>query len=77
MTKVFLLWHCRPLAGAVDDNDTDNKLIGVYSSAAQADAARSRKLKLEGFRDFPDCFLIDEYEVDKEKWSEGFIWQEN
>jgi hypothetical protein len=73
MRTVFLLWHSRPLDGGIDENDTDDKLIGVYSSAAEAEAARQRKLQFEGFRDYPDFFIVDEYEVDKDRWSEGFI----
>jgi len=73
MGKVFLLWHSRPLDGGIDEYDTDDKLVGVYSSVAEADAAKQRKLQFEGFRDYPDCFHIAEYEIDKDAWSEGFI----
>jgi len=73
MCKVFLLWHRRPTEGSLDENDTDDKLIGVYGSAAGANEARIRQLRFEGFRDYPDCFHVDEYEVDKDAWSEGFI----
>jgi len=73
MDKVFLLWHSRPIEGGIDELDTDDKLVGVYSSAAEAEAAKQRKLQFGGFRDYPDCFLVDEYEIDKDAWSEGFI----
>ncbi|MGJ4927830.1 DUF7336 domain-containing protein [Bradyrhizobium sp. HKCCYLS2038] len=73
MRTVFLLWHSRPLEDGDDENYTDDKLIGVYSSATAADAARERKLQFEGFREYPDCFIVDEYEVDKDRWDEGFI----
>jgi carbon-monoxide dehydrogenase large subunit len=73
MDKVFLLWHCRPIEGGVDEHDTDDKLVGVYSSAAEAEAAKQRKLQFVGFRDYPDCFFVSEYIVDKDAWSEGFI----
>jgi hypothetical protein len=72
MRTVFLLWHSRPVKGGLDENDTDDKLVGAYSSTVEADAARERKLQFEGFRDYPDCFLVSEYEVDKDAWSEGF-----
>jgi hypothetical protein len=45
MRTVFLLWHSRPIEGGIDENDTDDKLIGVYSNAAEADAAKTRKLQ--------------------------------
>jgi len=72
MQTVFLLWHSRPIQGGPDKSDTDDKLVGAYSSAAEAEGARNRKLLFDGFRDYPDCFRVDEYEVDKDAWSEGF-----
>lgn len=69
---VFLLWHSR----AGRDDRTDDKLVGVYSTRAEAEAAIARKLSFEGFRDFPDGFLIDPYELDRDAWSEGFISDE-
>ncbi|WP_315755285.1 MULTISPECIES: hypothetical protein [unclassified Bradyrhizobium] len=73
MRRVFLLWHMRPTTDSLDERDTDDKLIGIYSSAAEANEAKKHKLQFEGFRDYPDCFHIDEYEVEKDAWSEGFI----
>jgi hypothetical protein len=73
MGTVFLLWHRRPIEDGLDENDTDDKLVGVYSSAAEAEAAKMRKLQFEGFRDYPDCFQASKMEVDKDAWSEGFV----
>ena len=69
MSTVFLLWHSREIG----NGHTDDKLIGVYSSEAEAEAAKARKLRYEGFRDFPRDFCIDRYELDRDQWSEGFI----
>jgi hypothetical protein len=69
MNVVFLLWHSH----AIGDGETDDKLIGVYSSEAEAEAAKARKLQYEGFRDEPDGFLIDKYELNRDYWSEGYI----
>ena len=66
---VYLLWHSRELG----EGETDDKLIGVYESAEAAEAARVRKLGFEGFRDWPEGFLIDRYEVNRDAWSEGFV----
>jgi hypothetical protein len=52
MNVVLLLWHSH----AIEDCATDDKLIGVYSSEAEAEAAKARKLQYEGFRDEPDGF---------------------
>ena len=38
-----------------------------------AEAARIRTSGLEGFRDAPDGFLIDRYELDRDHWQEGYI----
>jgi hypothetical protein len=66
---VYLLQHSYPL-----DNDADEvKLIGVYSTAELAEKAAGRYKTLPGFRDHPDGFSIDRYEVDKDHWTEGFI----
>lgn len=68
MTSVFLLWH---------SHDDDDKLIGVYARRADAEAAIVRVKDKPGFRDTPDGFLIDEYAVGQDNWSEGYIsWEE-
>ncbi|MEG3148118.1 hypothetical protein U1839_26005 [Sphingomonas sp. RT2P30] len=66
---VYLLWHSRELG----EGETDDKLIGIYDSGEAAEAARVRKLDFEGFRDWPESFLIDRYEVNRDAWSEGFV----
>lgn len=67
--KVYVLHH----TNVVNDDEEDVKLVGVYSSMAEADKAIQRKLKFPGFSETPDGFHIDEYEVDRDAWSEGFI----
>ena len=69
---VFVLWHSRE----VHEGETDDKLVGVYSTRAEAEAAIARKLSFEGFRDFPEGFLIDPYELNRDAWSEGFVYSE-
>jgi homoserine kinase type II len=68
-STVFLLWH----AHDIGDSATDNKLIGVYSSNQEAEAAKQRKLQYPGFRDAPEGFQINAYEVDRDQWSEGYV----
>ena len=68
--RVFLLWHSHDCG----NGHNDNKLIGVYSSEAQADAAKTRKLSYEGFREALDGFLTEGYEVDRDQWSEGYFF---
>lgn len=69
MGAVFLLGHSNDLG----NGETDDKLIGVYSSEAEAEAAKVRKLQYEGFRDAPDGFFISRYELNRDTWSEGYI----
>jgi hypothetical protein len=66
---VFLLWHVNELPGG----EEASKLIGVYSSQQAAEAARERTVQLPGFRDSPDGFAVDSYEVDRDQWREGFV----
>lgn len=64
MPFVFLLNH---------EHGDDIKFIGIYETQEKADAARNRAKNLLGFRDFPEGFSIDRYELDKDHWTEGFV----
>ena len=66
--KVYLLQHSRDI-----ENEEDVKMIGVYSSFEKAQEGQDRAAKLEGFRDFQDGFSIDEYSVDEDCWTDGFV----
>jgi hypothetical protein len=86
---VFLLWHVRHApfidarptrhrdeGGALiwDEEDGDDlKMLGVYSSEQKAQDRIVRARKLPGFRNEPDCFIVDAYTLDKDHWTEGFI----
>ena len=64
---VFVLQHSYG-----DESHEDTKLVGVYSSHEEAESAIKRRLEYPGFQDHPDGFSIDEYELNKDAWSEGF-----
>ena len=68
MLSVFILWHVHEHPDAADDE----KLIGVYSSRADAEGARSRVSDKTGFAEHPEGFLIEEYVLGKDHWTEGF-----
>ncbi len=68
MTRVYVLQHVH----STDDGAEDFKLIGVYSSRENAQAAITRLRQAPGFSDAPDGFHIDEYQVDKDQWVEGY-----
>jgi len=67
-TTVFILWHSRP----VDGDDTEDKLLGVYSSRERAVERAERAKHTAGFRDYPEDFVISEYQLDTDHWTEGF-----
>ena len=75
MSHVFLLWHMRPLDDTETDEvgETDDKLCGVFSSRREACDVRRQSVTLDGDRDTPEDFLIDEYEVDRVQWEQGFV----
>jgi len=55
------------------DENEDLKVIGVFSSEHAAGMAIARAKLREGFRDEPDCFIVSEYKVDEDKWTDGFV----
>jgi hypothetical protein len=88
MTDVFLLWHishaCRDEAPPSHLDEYGNPLcdeqagdsptvLGVYSSAAAAQARIESARTLPGFKDEPDCFQVSRYTLDKDEWTEGFV----
>ena len=75
--KVYLLEHSYDYG---DDNEfSETKTLGIYSSQEKAEEAIKFYSKLVGFCNHPlECFYIDEFELDKNsEWTEGFIsWEE-
>jgi len=69
MNVVHLLSHIR----GNDEYGDDAKLIGAYSSSDSASAAIDRLKERPGFADWPAGFTIDNYEIDKDHWVEGFL----
>ncbi|MEU3556705.1 DUF7336 domain-containing protein [Streptomyces fragilis] len=85
---VSLLWHIghRNEAGAdratlhtdgdsvfISERDGDDaKLLGVYSSHAKAEERMREASLLPGFADEPECFVIDDYVLDEDEWTDGF-----
>lgn len=37
-----------------------------------AEKAIERLVRQPGFRDFPDCFSMDQYIIDQDHWEDGF-----
>jgi hypothetical protein len=86
--RVFLLWHVHHVATdasgetrhfgddgefwADEEAGDDVKLLGAYSSWDKATARIDRAKELDGFRDEPECFYVDEHPLDADRWADGF-----
>lgn len=64
MQLVYLLLHRRPKY----DNLKDEKLIGIYSTKEKAEKVMKSYIELPGFRDYPNDFFLEEYELDSTAW---------
>jgi hypothetical protein len=74
VAEVFLLWHVHELP-----TGEEVKMIGVYATTADAEAARQRVCGEPGFRDAPEGFEVSRYEVGRNHWTEGYVtmmWRE-
>lgn len=80
MKSAFLLEHLHVIA----EGNESAKTIGLYASKEDALAAIARLSKQPGFSDHPALidpletdyvsgFYIDEYEIGKDHWAEGFF----
>ncbi len=82
MNSVFVVQHSRLTAHGEDNV----KFIGVYRTRDSAIAAVRRLSVAPGFLELPDLvdpldsdadddqgFFIDEYELDRDHWPEGFV----
>ena len=66
---VYLLWHTHEL----EDGESDEKLLGVYSTEERAMRRIASAVEMPGFRESPDGFQVARYEVDHDQWAEGFV----
>jgi hypothetical protein len=69
MKSVFLLQHSYERT----DGYEETKIIGIFSTKEKVKECIKKFEGLDGFKDYPDCFFVDEYEIDKENWTEGFV----
>lgn len=66
-STVFVLHHEYERFGR-----DESKLIGIYATRADAEAAIGRLRSEPGFRAWPDGFTIGEFELGRDHWTEGF-----
>ncbi|MDX2244202.1 MAG: hypothetical protein NW224_26315 [Leptolyngbyaceae cyanobacterium bins.302] len=64
LMEVFLLWHVH----VFNDGEADEKLIGVYSTREEAEAAIDRVKHQPGFVNVPEGFGISLYTLDEAHW---------
>ena len=72
--KVYLLQHSYEKEICEDLKADETKVIGIYSSYENAEMVKERFKVKKGFNRFSeDCFYIDEYELDQDNWTDGFV----
>jgi hypothetical protein len=69
LQHVYLLWHTHEL----EDGESDEKLLGVYSTEEKATRRIASARELPGFREGPVGFAVARYVVDGDQWAEGFV----
>ena len=69
MDSVWVVQHVHELS----EDREDIKMIGVYSSEAAAREAVKRLSTQPGFCDCPEGFSVDEYPLDEDNWTEGYV----
>lgn len=69
---VFVLEHARYKDDDRNSDVEDFKLIGVFATEQQAQAAMAQLKNQPGFRDYPNGFHIDAYPLGQINWSQGF-----
>ena len=56
----------------VNIKNNDEKFIGTYYSHEEALDTVEKYKKVKGFRDSPESFYVDKYELNKLYWKRGF-----
>jgi len=69
METVYLVQHTKN----IEEEEEDVKIIGIYESEPLAKEGVPRLKKLPGFCDYPEGFYIDEYNLNQDNWTNGFI----
>lgn len=71
MNEVYILWHVHEFeeSGLPDDE----KLIGVYRTQKDAEAAQRSVADQPGFRDLPNGFQIHRHTIGNTGWTEGYV----
>ena len=65
---VYLLEHAYEKENGADEIKT----LGIFSEAKEAEKAVEYYKMLPGFRDYPDSFCVNKYEINQRCWESGF-----
>ena len=68
MKTIYVVQHTRK----TDAGHDEVKMIGAFASKQSSEAAVNQLKMQPGFKAFQNGFRIDEYEIDKIHWAEGF-----
>ncbi|MDV7696950.1 hypothetical protein N6B72_08460 [Chryseobacterium soli] len=55
-----------------DEWHTDSKLLGFLNSLKGVEEMKKQAFILPGFKEYPECFVVNQYILDKIHWAEGF-----
>ena len=66
MKSIYILFHKVLLKSENDEDIYDSKIIGYFSSRELAEKTENEYKHLQGFKDYPDNFFIQEYIVNKD-----------
>lgn len=69
LQQVYLPWHTDEL----EDGESDEKLLGVYSTEEKATRRIASAMERPGFREAPASFEVARYVVDHDQWAEGLV----
>ena len=64
MKYVYKVEHRRILTNSGTDSFSSTKIIGFYSSKNKAMSVIERYKTVEGFKDYPDHFIVEKCEID-------------
>jgi len=71
MRYIYKVEHKRKIASENMEPVNSTKIIGFYSSKAKAASVIERYKSIEGFKDYPNDFVIEKCEID----SDDFIFE--
>lgn len=67
MNRIHILTHVRKFKKELSEcmyNHQDKKLIGIFYSEEKCKDTLERYKNIQGFRDYAECFQIDEFVID-------------